>query len=265
MTRSMFDGITPVSVPAGAAAVAGYVGGNWPSYSALVAKYPGALHVSIAVNSGEDARVLDVEQGDATPDQAPGWAARQRAKGNPYPVIYCNTSTWPEVRAAFAAQGVPEPLYWVAAYVTDPAQVPAIPAGAIALQYYDFGGYDASVIADYWPGLDPVPAPPVTQTIVLEEEPPMQIEPLSVHPGEYAFAFAPDKTEAVLVADGYTQPAAALRVVVWHGDTPDVHDNIVLGGASGKHSYGIPLGQGATGVTVRREDQQPYPIGVAFA
>lgn len=158
MTRTMFDGITPADVPAGAALYAGYTDGKWPSYAALAAKFPGALHVTVCVTARDAAQVLDVENGDATPAQAPSWAETERSRGNPFPVIYCNQeNTWPAVRQAFADQAVAEPVYWVAAYVNDPTQVPAIPAGAVALQYYDFGGYDASVVADYWPGLDPAP------------------------------------------------------------------------------------------------------------
>ena len=156
-TRTMFDGIYPDQVPAGAAIYAGYVDGDWQSYEGLVADRPGALHVSICVTSSGSARVLDVESGDASPAEAPPWATRQRAGGNPYPVVYMSESAWPAVKAAFADQDVAAPLYWVAAYVDDPSDVPAIPAGAIALQYYDYGGYDASVVADYWPGLDPAP------------------------------------------------------------------------------------------------------------
>ena len=261
MTRMMYDGVDASSVPSGAALYAGYVDGQWQSYGPLAAKFPGARHVSICVTSSGSARVLDVETGDASPTEAPGWAARERANGNQYPVVYVNASTWPAVKAAFADQGVTAPLYWVAAYVDDSADVPAIPAGAIGVQYYDFGGYDASLVADYWPGLDPAP---VAASSVISEEDPVQIEPLSAHPGEYAFAFAPDKTEMVLVADGYDAPGASLRVVVWKGNSPTVHDGIAVGGTSGHHTYGIPLGPGATGVTVRREDSQGFPIGVAF-
>jgi hypothetical protein len=33
---------------------------------------------------------------------------------------------------------------------------PAIPSGAVGLQYTDSGSYDLSLIADHWPGVDPV-------------------------------------------------------------------------------------------------------------
>ena len=262
MTRMMFDGVEADSVPGGAAIYAGYVDGEWQSYDPLVARYPGALHVSICVTSSDSARVLDVESGDASPDEAPGWAARERAAGNAYPVVYMNSSTWSSVQAAFADQGVPAPLYWVAAYVGDPSQVPGIPAGAIALQYYDFGGYDASVVADYWPGLDP--APPSGFGGEDEEDVEMQIEPISVHPGEYAYALGPGKSEMVLIADGYSGAPAQLRIVVWNHNSSLVLDNVQLGGDSGVHTFGHTLTSGTTGVTVRRLDGQDYPVGIAF-
>ena len=261
MTRMMYDGVTAAEVPAGAAIYAGYVDGEWQSYDPLVAEYPSALHVSVCVTSADDARVLDVESGDATPDEAPVWASAQRKAGNQHPVIYMNESTWPTVRAAFADQDVAAPLYWVAAYVDDPSDVPAIPAGAIALQYYDYGGYDASVVADYWPGLDPAPPAAASNN---EEDDEMQIEPLSVHPTEYAFAFAPDSTEMVLVADGYAAPPASLRIAMWVGGGVSVLNGLEIGGTSGVHTIGHTLPSGCTGVTVRRLDSQDYPVGIAF-
>jgi hypothetical protein len=162
VTRLGFDGITPASVPAGAAIYLGYVNGSWPSFAALKAQHPGKLYVSISVNATGRAQCLDVEKGDATPQQAPGWVKAQRAAGNHYPIVYCNESTWPTVKAEFTAQNVAAPLYWVARYVADPSKVGVIPAGAIGVQDYDFGGYDRSQMADYIPGLDPAPvAPPV--------------------------------------------------------------------------------------------------------
>jgi hypothetical protein len=164
MTRRMFDGITAAQVPAGAQLYAGYLDGEWPSYAQLVAQHPGFLHVSITVfYTDNEGQVLDVESGDATPEQAVIWVRNRRAAGAD-PTVYCSMSTWPTVKAAFAAAGVAQPHYWVADYSL--GSNPAIPAGAIALQYVDMGGYDISVVADYWPGVDPAPAAP---TAVPEE------------------------------------------------------------------------------------------------
>ena len=156
MIRVMYDGVTPAQVPMGATIYAGYVDGHYPSYSALVRQFPNTLHVSITTTAAGTARVLDVENGDATPEQAPGWAARMRQLGLAYPVVYMNASTWPGVKAQFLLQHVDAPLYWVAQY----DQEPAIPAGAIAKQHTNLPGYDISSAAAYWPGLDPLPAHP---------------------------------------------------------------------------------------------------------
>jgi hypothetical protein len=66
------------------------------------------------------------------------------------PSVYCALSTWPAVRQAFAAAGVPEPHYWIASW--NASQV--IPPGAVALQYEAMGSYDLSLVDAYWPGVD---------------------------------------------------------------------------------------------------------------
>lgn len=151
----MYDAITPGNVPAGATLVAGYGDGYYQDVAAFKARFPGATVVEIAVFASDDlGTVLDVETGDATPAQAPGWVQMRRHAGID-PTVYCNSNTWPSVRSAFAAAGVPEPHYWIAAYDGDPT----IPAGAVAKQYSDPGPYDLSSVADYWPGVDPAPSP----------------------------------------------------------------------------------------------------------
>src|SRR3569833_4067438 len=115
--------------------------------------FPDALKVRIVKKASTiDGHVLDVEPGDATPAEAPGGARMRRRSGFAHPVIYCNRSTWPKVKAAFADQGVEPPLYWIATATGKPE----IPAGAIAAQYLlDVApGIDISVVADYWPGVD---------------------------------------------------------------------------------------------------------------
>lgn len=155
MTRLMYDSVTPGSIPQSAAMVAGYVDGRYAWSAEGWARFPHAVHVPIAVFASTNAGVvLDVETGDATPAQAPGWVQRRRAAGVD-PSVYCNTSVWPSVRAAFTSAGVAQPHYWVAAY---PGGGAVIPSGAIAHQYADpltsGGNFDLSVVADYWPGVD---------------------------------------------------------------------------------------------------------------
>lgn len=153
----MADAINPNNIPVGRfPLVAGYVDGprsQWPA--AGWARHAGSILVRIAVFASTNAgTVLDVETGDATPAQAPGWVQRRRTAGVD-PSVYCSISLWPAVRAAFHAANVAEPHYWVAGY---PGGGAVIPAGAIAHQYADpatsGGQWDLSVVADYWPGVD---------------------------------------------------------------------------------------------------------------
>lgn len=157
MTRRMGDSTNAADVP-NLPMVAGYVSGPYTWTAAEWALHPGAVKVRIATQANvNDGDVLDVERGDATPGEAPGWVAMRKAAGHPAPCIYMNQSTWPACIAAFG--GGPQPLWWVANY----DDVAAIPPGAIAKQYADStqtgGHFDLSNVADYWPGVDPPPQP----------------------------------------------------------------------------------------------------------
>jgi hypothetical protein len=106
----MFDSITPSTVPSFAStsadAVAGYIDGRWPDYAALEREFPAAHHLSIATNPNHDADCLDVENGDATVYQAPGWVRRQLHEGAQRPVVYCSISRAPLVLEQLAAAGI---------------------------------------------------------------------------------------------------------------------------------------------------------------
>lgn len=132
---TMYDSVDVSTVPANPPAVAGYVGGNWPTYNPLVAKFPNAKHLSIAVNSGEDADCLDVENGDATPANVPDWFFRQVKRGVARPVIYCSLSVVPDVERELHRHGVARSGYrlWTAHYTYQPH----IDEGADATQYTD--------------------------------------------------------------------------------------------------------------------------------
>ena len=166
--RTMYDSVTAGDIPLSAQIVAGYIDGPYTWSAADWHRFAGKTCVRITVTAAaNDGDVLDVETGDATPQQAPGWVLMRRAAGAD-PSVYMNGSTWPSVRSAFASQGVREPHYWVAFY--DGGHDPAIPPGAVAHQYADpatsGGHYDLSSVADYWPGVDPAPPPTTEETDV---------------------------------------------------------------------------------------------------
>lgn len=158
----MYDSTNLDDIPADAQMVASYVDGSPIATPEQWARFPSAVKVRIAaLPSTNDGQVLDVETGDATPDQAPGWVQMRRAAGQD-PSVYCNESTWPSVRAAFQAAGVAEPHYWIAAWNGDPSLLD----GAVAHQYAGSAmtgaHYDLSAVADSWPGVDTIgpPVPP---------------------------------------------------------------------------------------------------------
>lgn len=129
-------------------AVAGYIDGNFQTYHALVARFPHAKHLAIAVFAGtNDGHCLDVETGDATPAQAPGWVRKRHAVGIARPIIYANASTMPAVIAALEHDTIKrdEYLLWVAAYNGKEE----IPAGFDAHQWKNVevpgSNYDQSI------------------------------------------------------------------------------------------------------------------------
>jgi len=156
MTRTMHDAVTPSNIdPRAVQLVAGYLNGRYAWSAADWARFPDAVHVGISVRAyWTVGHVLDVETGDATPAEAPAWVQARRVAGAD-PTVYCNSSTWPAVRAAFAAAHVAEPHYWIARYDGDPT----IPDGAVAKQYRGnvAPGIDVSAVRDFWPGVDPAP------------------------------------------------------------------------------------------------------------
>lgn len=164
MTRTMYDAIDALSLPAGGDLYAGYVDGKWPSADAIQQRFPHALVVRIATNPATDGGVV----GDGPPDNGDwaewiGWVRRRRA-ARVDPTMNCSLSQWPAGRAAFASAGVAQPHWWIAHYSPDHT----IPAGAVALQHTNLPGYDVSAVADYWPGVDP--APTAAPAALIEED-----------------------------------------------------------------------------------------------
>ena len=87
--RTMFDSVTARNIPTTAKMVAGYVDGLYKWTTADWARFPHAVKVRIACfGRTNDGQVLDVEDGNATPTQAPVWVMMRRVKGVD-PTVYC--------------------------------------------------------------------------------------------------------------------------------------------------------------------------------
>ncbi len=119
---TMYDSVNLSQVPANAVAVAGYVNGQWPTFPTLKTRFPHARRLSIAVTADADADALDVEKGDATPEQAAAWVKRQSARGLKRPVVYCSVSDAQSVLDTLARAGVQRSAVrlWTAHYTFQP-------------------------------------------------------------------------------------------------------------------------------------------------
>lgn len=97
--RKMYD-TTDDTAPAGADLYAGYVNGRYQSYKKLKAQYPNKVVVSIDVlNHPGVAQVLDIEAGDATPNEAPAWFDASLKAGIHRPTLYFSSSYAGEIKS----------------------------------------------------------------------------------------------------------------------------------------------------------------------
>lgn len=121
-TYIMYDDVTASLIPSDAKVVGYYVDGRYANFSAVKARCPNAYFVGIAVTANDDARVLDIETGDATNAQAPAWVKRQRNRGVQLPVVYTSASNASSLMSTLSANGVPRSSYllWSAHYNGNP-------------------------------------------------------------------------------------------------------------------------------------------------
>jgi len=139
---TFYDSVIPSAVPAGQP-IASYATGGYAVTPAQVAGHKLMMWIDTQATD-PDASALDIEPGDATPEQAATWAYQRLSK---YPHglarLYTSQSEWPAVQAAVAT--LPAKMrshirWWIA----DPTGVPHMVPGADATQWYWGSGYDTS-------------------------------------------------------------------------------------------------------------------------
>ena len=117
---TMFDDITVSAMPTGGDyAYAGYVDGAWPTFDDLKKRFPKSRLLDIAVFASDNATCLDIENGDATIAEAPGWVERQIKRGVYRPVLYIEASRMATLEAEMARAGIVRASYrlWTAHYL----------------------------------------------------------------------------------------------------------------------------------------------------
>jgi hypothetical protein len=163
--RKMYDSVTVSEIPTDTKAAAGYVGGSWPTFEngELRRRCPDARLVSVAVASRHNAECLDVEPGDATPADAPGWVRRAHERGIKRPIVYAAAGEMNAVLSALDAAGIHPDAYrvWTAhvgagKHVCGPGTCGLIPVKADATQWtFTSGGRNLDESAcrpSYWVG-----------------------------------------------------------------------------------------------------------------
>ena len=157
MTRIMYDSVTPAAIPADAQMVAGYLDGEYAWTPDDWRRFPNAVKITITITATTQGDVLDVETGDATSGQAPGWVKARRMSGYVQPTIYCNRSTVQSVIGACTAEKLTLDVdYWIwLATLDGTTSYPPVPKGIVA--YQDKGaaalGFNADssvVVSDWW-------------------------------------------------------------------------------------------------------------------
>lgn len=156
MTLTCYDSSTWTDIPKSAEAVLLYIDGLYKAPMDAPLTFPNLKATWwITIWDEPMAQVIDVENGDATPAKALEWSLVKRQMGAT-PIVYCNDSTWPEVKRLFDNAKQFWPLWWEAA----PGKPPVIEGEAWARQYawppHTGGHYDLSIV----PYMDP--NPPIT-------------------------------------------------------------------------------------------------------
>ena len=167
MTITMYDSIDLSQFPSNPEAVAGYVGGYWPTYNELCKKFPNAHHLSIAVNKSQRARCFDIEPGNAVPSDGPAWFKNYGDDSEGPIVIYCGASASQQVINAMSSGGIARSRYllWSAHYTYKEHTCGPGTCGypqADGTQWTDKAmgrNLDQSIVSDAFFGTAPAPTP----------------------------------------------------------------------------------------------------------
>jgi hypothetical protein len=138
----IYDSTTPSSIPAGQQAAV-YANGTYAASPSQLAGHANTIWID---TNGSDphANALDVEPGDATPQQAGQWVAQKLTETpNQVAIVYTFRSDWPAVQAAVGQlpQWMQSHVRW---WIADPTGVPHMVPGASATQWYWGANYDIS-------------------------------------------------------------------------------------------------------------------------
>lgn len=94
-------------------ALLGYDDGAFNDFAQIVSEYPKCRHASYTVTAAVDGDILDIERGDASPADFPGWCHRHHNIRLDRPAGYCSASQIDAVVNAAAAAGLRRSEYLI--------------------------------------------------------------------------------------------------------------------------------------------------------
>lgn len=136
--------------PKGAALCAYYANGR---YARPLSYGPGKVWIDVLANAPTKALFLDVETGDATPADVPGWLDARRKAGLGIGGVYCDQANLPAVEKAAASR---PHLLWIATPGNPAPELPKVSGQIVAYQVFTAAmlGFDADesevVDAGWW-------------------------------------------------------------------------------------------------------------------
>lgn len=256
-------------------AMAGYVGGSWPTWAPLAhlyANYPSLHLLSIAVFASEDADCLDVETGDATIPQVYGWFTRQQARKAWKPCIYTQAGNLSSLLATMNANGFPRSSYriWSAhylnqAHICGPGSCGYPQADGTQWTNWAYGrNLDASLLSPgFFPAAPEPPPSPFPQPAYTEDTMVVLDSLTPTGPAAVLPVPAGQKTLLLYADDGWRntgKPKPQFRVGfhggAWNGQnvSPTWHNPVK-----------VTIPAGSVEVTVSRVDSGDVPVTVDFA
>lgn len=152
--RRMYDSVTIADIPSDGQLIGAYANGRYANYDHARIRFPHLPVVAISVTGtlpAQMAHVLDVEGGDARPEEFHEWARQVANRGVLRPTCYCSLSTASAV-VQLAPKGVITD-FWIAHW-TGQSHRPSVPGGqVVACQWAapghgSPGHYDISTVFD---------------------------------------------------------------------------------------------------------------------
>jgi hypothetical protein len=174
-TLQGYDSVSASGMPDDGAFYCFYSAGAFANGTAVKADHPSKLYLGITptLSNVAGADCLDIENGDATPADAPSFVKSAQPPNLNLPALYASESNIAAINSACSAAGISRDKYYL--FQADWNDADSLPAGVDIAQYENTPEYDKDIAASYvfkgsTPPIPPTPPkPPVVVTSGTQE------------------------------------------------------------------------------------------------